>query len=142
MKVFQDRDRSAGAKRQKCREDIALQLRGLRLAQRKTEPIGYGQGAWWSYLLGDLRHHAERRGDDSLVLELRLDQTDRLVAHWSHRHQQGDIDLVCQQQLRDLRRRLAREPARCRDRAHQGNMTGGYVADDSGRGKLVSAIQR
>lgn len=69
------------------------------------------------------RHHSQQlngnRGNPA-AFQLGCDQTHGLVAHRSHRNQQGDVHVILNQFVRDRRKRFFDQASGGGQRSHQG----------------------
>lgn len=105
--------REQRAKNRHMHLTIACLAEGTSKCKRHLERPRHANGR------SDLGHQCDGRRDDPAALDLRLDQTDGLVAHRSDRRQQRNVDAVSQQEIRRGRCRFAYQASRRRDRAHE-----------------------
>lgn len=104
---------------EQCAKDRRLQRVIARLPERVTQRVRHGEHARRSNTRGDFGEHRDRRRRDSSSLELGLNQTHGLVAERSNRYEQGDVDLVVDEQLRCRGCTVANQSTGRRDRAHE-----------------------
>ena len=92
-------------------DDRALILDVAELAGGVTQPVIDERGAWWGDSERDVARRRERRGWNAFGFEAARDQTDRLVADRSHRHEQRRVGALVRDRSSDRGRELVAHPA-------------------------------